>query len=430
MVKNLSTLIVLIIALSMIVAPIMAQDGGDDDTPPQQSGSLADTLVAVSEEEGEFTLFVEALEETAFDVTLHTGGPFTVFAPTDAAITAYLRAQGIAPPEFLENIELVTQVLQYHVIAGRFLSRNIVEYSGGALATTLPGTALDVTMIGDTLYINESRVVGTDIVASNGVIFTVDSILLPPDSGIVVNESVEADDSSTGLEDNGDTPQPLFTLNVLTEQETLEGFVQAIQSSPIATELVNASGPYTIFAPTDEGFGGALEILGISGNDLIADTDRLNTTLFYHVIPMQLTTENLQDLDDVYIGTIAAGLAVRVNVIDGEIYINRGRIGNDLIASNAQIYIVDFLLLDSDNRLTAKDIQTLDDDSAEDSDETESSDENTSEDESDENADEQDVEDSTSDEDATEDNADSDAENNDDAASTENDADAVEESEE
>jgi uncharacterized surface protein with fasciclin (FAS1) repeats len=360
MIKKLTWLIALGIILTLIVFPVTAQDGGDDETPvptPQGSMSLADTLVSLSETGDEFGLFVEALEETRLDLTLHTGGPFTVFAPTDEAISTYLRAQGLDTGQFLANPQLVRQILLYHVIPGRFLSRNLVNYDRGSMATALPGTALDLTMLADTLYINESRVIGTDIVATNGVIFTIDSILLPPESGLVITAPPSDEDTSEDTTDA--TPEPLFTLNLLTERSELEGFVTAIQSSPPMTGLVNGDGPFTIFAPTDAGFGNALQILGISGDDLVADTERLNTTLFYHVIPIVLSPQNLADLDGVYIGTTAQGVAVKVNVVDGETYVNRGRISDNLIASNGAIFVVDFLLLEPDSALTRQAIEAL-----------------------------------------------------------------------
>ncbi len=126
----------------------------------------------------EFTILVEAVVAANLAGTLSGPGPFTVFAPTDAAFAALLTELGITKQALLANTTLLTKVLTYHVVSGRVFKADVPV--GSPIATVETGT---ITVDG-TLKITDARgrksgIVATDTLTSNGVIHVIDKVLLP-----------------------------------------------------------------------------------------------------------------------------------------------------------------------------------------------------------------------------------------------------------
>ncbi|MDX2076513.1 MAG: BMP family ABC transporter substrate-binding protein [bacterium] len=137
-----------------------------------ETANIVETAVAGSD----FTVLVQAIEAAGLVDALSADGPFTVFAPTDAAFTALLETLGLTAEELLGNTELLTSVLLYHVVAG---SANAADLTNGQTLTTLSGLTLTVTIDGSTVMINDATVVQADIATSNGVIHVIDKVLVP-----------------------------------------------------------------------------------------------------------------------------------------------------------------------------------------------------------------------------------------------------------
>merc|ERR1719166_139436 len=134
--------------------------------------SIVDTAVG----NGAFTVLVEALQVAGLVDALSGPGPFTVFAPTDAAFTALLEQLGVTKEELLQRTDLAT-ILQYHVISGKVLSSDLAATQD---VTTLTGDSLTVTSDGTTVMAGPASVVIADVDCSNGVIHAIDAVLLPP----------------------------------------------------------------------------------------------------------------------------------------------------------------------------------------------------------------------------------------------------------
>ena len=125
---------------------------------------------------GEFTVLVEAVVAANLAGTLAGAGPFTVFAPTDAAFTALLAE--LTKAQLLADIALLTRVLTYHVVPSRVFAAQVPVDT--AISTVETGT---FTVDGD-LRITDERgrsagIVGTDVFATNGVIHVIDRVILP-----------------------------------------------------------------------------------------------------------------------------------------------------------------------------------------------------------------------------------------------------------
>jgi len=134
------------------------------------AASLPGTLVA----DGNFKTLVSLLQATGLDQVLATGGPFTVFAPNDAAFAK-------VPPETLAflaaNPDALASVLLYHVVPGAVPS-NVATTLGSA--PTVNGAKIGLSVVGGSLYVNNAKVTAADVAADNGVAHVIDTVLIPP----------------------------------------------------------------------------------------------------------------------------------------------------------------------------------------------------------------------------------------------------------
>jgi uncharacterized surface protein with fasciclin (FAS1) repeats len=123
----------------------------------------------------QFTTFGVALQRTALIDTLQESGPFTVFAPTDAAFDDL--PQGTVS-RLLEDPEKLTAILAYHIVPGRFTSDDAARLSSSV--TTLEGSDLRVAST-PRITVNGVQVVQSDLLADNGVLHAIDHVLIPLD---------------------------------------------------------------------------------------------------------------------------------------------------------------------------------------------------------------------------------------------------------
>jgi uncharacterized surface protein with fasciclin (FAS1) repeats len=137
------------------------------------------TIVDVAVGAGQFTVLVEAVKAAGLVDTLSGPGPFTVFAPTDAAFAGALESLGITKAELLADTAKLKTILTYHVVAGAVMASDVVKMDGKEVAT-VAGPSVKVKVDGSTVMINGATVTTADIKASNGVIHVIDQVLLPP----------------------------------------------------------------------------------------------------------------------------------------------------------------------------------------------------------------------------------------------------------
>ncbi len=133
---------------------------------------IVDTLVAA----GQFKTLAAALTAAGLVDTLKGPGPFTVFAPTDAAF-AKLQAGTVDTLLKPESKAKLTAILTYHVVAGKVMAADAVKLKE---AKTVNGAMVAVKVDGGNVMINNAKVTTADIEASNGVIHVIDTVLLPP----------------------------------------------------------------------------------------------------------------------------------------------------------------------------------------------------------------------------------------------------------
>jgi uncharacterized surface protein with fasciclin (FAS1) repeats len=160
--KLLSILTLLAVTGSVAVAAATARSTDDR--------NIVQTAVAA----GQFKTLAELLTRAGLSDELQQPGPFTVFAPSDAAFKK-------VPKEtlnvLLHNKAKLKAVLLYHVVSGRVTAANVVKQSS---AKTLDGKTFRIRVSGANVFVNSAKVTRPDVMASNGVIHVINRVLIPP----------------------------------------------------------------------------------------------------------------------------------------------------------------------------------------------------------------------------------------------------------
>ena len=135
-------------------------------------------IVETAVSAGQFKTLASALTAAELVATLKGDGPFTVFAPTDAAFAKLPEGtvDNLLKPE---NKDQLVAILTYHVVPGKVEAADVVKLDE---AKTVNGKMVDIEVKGDTAMVNDAKVTKTDIAASNGVIHVIDTVILPPKS--------------------------------------------------------------------------------------------------------------------------------------------------------------------------------------------------------------------------------------------------------
>jgi uncharacterized surface protein with fasciclin (FAS1) repeats len=235
-------------------------------------------------------------------------GPFTVFAPTDAAFAAL--PAGTVEALLQDPTGELAQILLYHVVGGEALSTDLTD---GDRIVTLEGRSIRVSINADGVFINDAQVIVADIIADNGVVHVIDAVLLPPPAtvvDIIVNSDVH---------------------------NTLEA---AVIAAELADDL-SGEGPFTVFAPTDAAFAalpaGTVETL------LQDPTGTLATILLYHVAAGEVLAASLSDGQSV---PTLQGESATISINAEGVFIDNAQIiVTDLFADNGVVHVIDAVIL-------------------------------------------------------------------------------------
>jgi len=281
--------------------------------------SKAEDIVDTAVKAGQFNTLATALKAANLVGTLKGPGPFTVFAPTDEAF-AKLPAETVAELLKPENRAQLTDILTYHVVPGRVQAKDVIKLRG---AVAVNGQRIDVQFGDEGVKVDGAKVLTTDIVCDNGVIHVIDSVILP--SSKTIPETAKAAGS-------------------------FETLLAAANAAGLA-EVLGSTGPFTVFAPTDEAFGklpaGTVETLLKPENKA-----QLVDILKYHVVPGRVYSEKV--LDSKAIKTLQ-GASAAISLRDGSPRIQDAKIlKTDIDASNGVIHVIDSVILPPPSGADAK----------------------------------------------------------------------------
>lgn len=307
--KSFLSLSILVVLSLVLAACAPAATPEPTVVPTEEPTAAPQTIVDIAVADGRFKTLVAAVTAADLAKTLSGDGPFTVFAPTD---DAFAKLPEGTVDALLNDIPALTDILLYHVVSGEVLAEDVVAL---AEAETLLGENVAIKVEDGMVYINDAQVIITDIVASNGVIHVIDTVLLPP-----------AESLGT-------------VVDIAIADGRFETLVAAVTAAGLA-ETLSGEGPFTVFAPTDDAFAklpeGTVEALL---NDIPALTD----ILLYHVVDGKVLAEDVVALRE---AQTLSGKYVDIRVEEGMVYLNDAQVViTDIMADNGVIHVIDTVLL-------------------------------------------------------------------------------------
>lgn len=236
----------------------------DDDMP------VDNTITGIAKANSNFTILVQALVKAELAGTLQGAGPFTVFAPTDAAFTAFLKTTPYATINDVPK-EALTQILLNHVVSGAIKSTDLSTGYAKTLAKSATSGTNTMSMyvnVASGVKLNGVATVTTaDIMASNGVIHVVDAVINLPT--IVTHATANANFTSL--------------VGALTKA-----------GQPNFVSILSGTGPFTVFAPTNDAFT-ALNTELAPGGIAGVSTANLTKVLQYHVVSGNILAASLTE---------------------------------------------------------------------------------------------------------------------------------------
>ncbi|NNE27242.1 MAG: fasciclin domain-containing protein [Saprospiraceae bacterium] len=281
------------------------------------------TIATIATETDDLSILVQALVKADLVSVLEGTGPFTVFAPTNAAFGDLLAAKGFASLDDVPT-DVLTSILLNHVVNGNFQSSGL---STGYVATNATEASTGNNL---SLYINTdngvtlngvSNVITADVNASNGVVHIVDAVI--------------------------DLPT---VVTFATADNTFSTLVAALTRSDLTTDFVgvlSGTGPFTVFAPTNDAFGSLLTELNLNAlGDIPVAT--LDAVLKYHVVGGSNVLSTMLS-DDMAVETLADAeftidLENGAEIVDGQ---NRRTsiVVTDVQASNGVVHVISNVIL-------------------------------------------------------------------------------------
>ncbi len=309
------------LALAITAASILVACGGDDDTPAAPAPTK--NIVELAQATPSLSILVEAVVAADLASTLSGAGPFTVFAPTDAAFAELLTELKITKAALLADKALLTSVLTYHVVAKKVVAADIPF---GTDIKTLQGQTINIDKATTTITDasgRKSKITQTDILATNGVVHLIDKVILPKAAPAVPTKNIV------------ELAQATSSLSIL---------VEAVVAADLASTLSGA-GPFTVFAPTDAAFAALLAELGVTKAALLADKALLTKVLTYHVVSGKVLKAGIP------FGTPITTVQGETITIDTSAVITDARArksqitATDILATNGVVHLIDKVIL-------------------------------------------------------------------------------------
>lgn len=162
--------------LTLVALALMAMACSSTNRSMSMSNMSKQDIVETAMSAGMFNTLASALRAADLVDTLKGPGPFTVFAPTDEAF-AKIPASTLQMLMRPENKDKLRSILMYHVVPGRSDSKAVMGMNS---ATTAGGQNVSIMMMGDRVMVGNAHIVKADVMASNGVIHVIDTVLMPP----------------------------------------------------------------------------------------------------------------------------------------------------------------------------------------------------------------------------------------------------------
>lgn len=323
----LRTLLVMSLVFLLAACGAPAADEQPEDivvvpTAAPPAATIAEQLAA----DEDFALFMTGINAAGLAGNLQDGGPFTLFVPTNETF-GLVR---VAPTQF--DPESLQQIMRHHLV-GRLLSED--ELAAADSVETLAGAALSVTSDDGTLMLDYAAISGDPILAANGIIYPIDALLLPPETG---------------------TEKSLW--GALLADGRFQELVDRMGGTDAMYQLRFSQEPDAFLAPTDEAFQNIPDEVQSLLDSLGGDRGgHYNDLFFYHIMmpngwPLEqpLAAADIADLDVIQTGLMQGNFGGPFEVtVSGEadnLQINEGQLlETDIPATNGMIHVIDSVLI-------------------------------------------------------------------------------------
>lgn len=297
----------------------------DDPGAMPTTNTIKDKVVA----DASFSILEKAVVKAGLDATLASTGPFTVFAPDDAAFTA----SGITTTTIdALTADQLKKILLYHVLASKVMAADVpAGPNAKVLTANSPADSIFVTKNSSGVFINGIQVTATDVAADNGVIHKIGRVLMPA-SGNVVETAIATSGGDNGLDS--------LVAAIVRADGAAPGLISTLST-------VNL----TVFAPTNKAFRDLLSALSLNS---IAEIpiNTLTAVLQYHVVPGRVFSSDLSNGNV----TMLAGGITTINLTNGTgggpTVLGNGNAGatsniiaTNVVATNGVVHVIDRVLL-------------------------------------------------------------------------------------
>ena len=312
--KNIKRLSSMASAL-MVFSMITVSCSKDDDKQMETTGTIS-AMVSMNKD---YSILASAVTKAGMGETLSSTGPFTVFAPNNAAF----ESSGMTSADISSmSAESLKSVLLYHTLSAKVVASS-VPAGPNAEVKTANGSNVYVTKNSKGVFVNGWAVTSPDMMATNGVIHGISHVLMPATKNIVALATANSD------------------LSFL-----VAAVLRASQGTTNVAQLLSGSGPYTVFAPTNQAFinAGFTTIASINQ----ADPAALTKILTYHVLSARAFSSDLSDgqmlstLNGEKITVKLSGKAM----LKGKSNTSESTItGVNMLATNGVVHVIDQVLL-------------------------------------------------------------------------------------
>jgi transforming growth factor-beta-induced protein len=297
-----------LVPVILILSVLFFTSCNDDDDMDEMGEK---NIVEVAAEAGQFNILIQAAQKAGLAEYLSTQDNITVFAPTDQAFANLLNDLGLASLDDIPVADL-TNILKYHVIGSKAMSTDLATGYFPTLSESAGNSISMYVSVDKGVAINKNTKVTTaDISAKNGVIHVVDKVILPP-----------------------------TVVNIALDNSNFTTLVQAVVKAGLVDAL-SATGPFTVFAPTNDAFQALFTQLGISG---IADltAEQLTPILTYHVVSGNVLSKSLANGQ---VGTLNPDKRLTVNLTGGVKINDSEVIAVDIQGSNGVVHVINKVLV-------------------------------------------------------------------------------------
>lgn len=285
-----------------------------DETPMQPN-----TITDIVSSNNNFSLLKSAVVKANLATTLSGSGPFTVFAPKDEAFLA----SGVTS-SVIQNLsaDQLKNILLYHTLGSKVMAADVPAGPNAAVATA-GGDNIYITKNSKGVFVNGWKVNQADIAASNGVIHSIERVLMPPSGNLV--EVAQGNSNLTYL---------------------VAAVIRASEGGTNVAQILASAGPFTVFAPTNQAFidAGFATIASIQA----ADPNTLASILTYHVVAARAFSSDLSDgqlLNTANGGTIKIGLGANATVKGNGNASPANITAFNVMAKNGVVHVIDKVLL-------------------------------------------------------------------------------------